>query len=132
MQPRASAAVLLVALCLGCRTAPVLNVEDATVPPGLAAADVHDAIVSAVPRRGWYVKLDEPGHVVARLDRRDHSATVDIAYMSTSYSITHQESTNLKFDGTHIHKNYNGWVTNLNTDIQTELRAALQRRPRAP
>ena len=122
MRTRALAVVLGIALILACRTAPVLNFENEAVPPGLSAAQVHEAIVSAVPRRGWYVTLDEPGHVVARLDRRGHSATVDIQYTSTHYSITYRESTNLKFDGTTIHKNYNGWVLNLNKDVQSELR----------
>ena len=128
MQTRAFAVVLGVALTLACRTAPVLNIENGEVPPGLSAQQVHEAIVSAVPRRGWDVTLDEPGHVMARLDKRGHSATVDIDYTSTHYSIRHHESTDLGFDGTKIHKNYNGWVTNLNKDIQSELR----RRPATP
>lgn len=122
MQRRSVAAFALVVLAtLACRTAPVLNVEGAPVPPGLTQEQVHDALLSAVPRRGWIVQEDQPGLLTARLDRRDHSATVDIAYDTTSYRITHRESKNLRFDGTNIHKNYNGWIMNLNGDIQTEL-----------
>jgi hypothetical protein len=31
------------------------------------------------------------------------------------------DSTNLNYDGTNIHRNYNGWITNLDKAIRSQL-----------
>jgi hypothetical protein len=46
---------------------------------------------------------------------------VDIPYSAKSYSITYKSSSNLNYDGTTIHSNYNGWVQNLHKAINTQL-----------
>jgi len=48
-------------------------------------------------------------------------AQVDIKYSTIAYSITYKDSSNLKYDGTKIHSNYNGWIQNLDKAIKIQL-----------
>lgn len=107
----------------GCRSNPVLNIENApiTVAAKHSSKDIKKAIIRAGAGLGWNMKAKKSGHIVATLYLRDHVAIVDIKYSNKSYSITYKDSTNLNYDGTNIHKNYNGWVTNLNRQIQAQL-----------
>ena len=52
---------------------------------------------------------------------RPDVAVVDIDYTQTTYSIKYNESTNLDYDGEKIHKNYNGWIQNLDKAIKVQL-----------
>ncbi|MGD8429772.1 MAG: hypothetical protein PVH31_05150 [Ectothiorhodospiraceae bacterium] len=109
----------------GCRTAPVYNVTDAPVSTmddsPVTMDQVHDAIVRAGTSLGWRMKEVEPGHMVGTLHVRTHMAQVDINYTTEGYDITYKNSSNLKYDGTNIHSNYNGWIQNLDNAIQSEL-----------
>jgi hypothetical protein len=59
--------------------------------------------------------------MLATLDLRTHHAVVEIAYNAKSYSIAYKESNNLNYDGKSIHRNYNGWIHNLQNAINVEL-----------
>ena len=50
-------------------------------------------------------------------------AKVDINYNTKTYSITYKDSSDLDYDGTKIHKNYNGWIQNLDNAIKVQLSA---------
>ena len=52
---------------------------------------------------------------------RDHRAVVTVIYDTKSYSIKYKDSSNLNYDGKSIHKNYNGWVENLDKAIRSNL-----------
>jgi len=113
-----------VGVIVGCRTAPVYNVENQTIVANVknvSASDVKKAIIRAGGSLGWQMKADKPGHILGTLFLRDHMAQVDINYSSKSYSITYKDSKNLKYDGTNIHNNYNGWVQNLQRNIDVQL-----------
>ena len=108
----------------GCVTAPVYNVTRAPVTSSKANVtldDVSKAIVRAGTQLGWQMKETKPGHILATLYLRTHVAVVDVNYSTTSYSITYKDSTDLDYDGTNIHKNYNGWIQNLDKGIRTQL-----------
>jgi hypothetical protein len=49
-------------------------------------------------------------------------AMVNVKYDTKTYSITYKDSSNLDYTGDSIHKNYNGWVTNLDHGIQSQLK----------
>jgi hypothetical protein len=101
---------------------PVLNpshVPIVGVPGGGRA--VHDAIIRAVADKGWTLAGDAPGVVRASIQKDTFMATVAIAYTGSEYSITYESSSNLKFDGTRIHKRYNLWVDRLRAQINAEL-----------
>lgn len=117
-------ASILALLIVGCRSAPVYNVSEQSVlssKSNLTLDDVSMAIVRAGGALGWQMKETKPGHILGTLHLRTHVAIVDVDYSTKSYSITYKDSTNLDYDGTNIHSNYNGWVQNLQKGIQTQL-----------
>jgi hypothetical protein len=46
---------------------------------------------------------------------------VDIEHDAKSYSIKYRDSQNLNFADGQIHKNYNGWIQNLDKAIRAQL-----------
>lgn len=117
-----AAAALLVTAC---QTVPIQNVTDAPVatPTGkhLSASQVRSAIMTAGTALGWRVTDEGPGRLQGALNLRGHTAVVEIPYSATKYSIVYKSSENLEASGGNIHKNYNGWVQNLDRQIRTEL-----------
>lgn len=118
---------LAVIFLSGCRTSTVQNVENQhiTANKKVTVEQVGDAIVRAGTGLGWVMKKEKPGHIVGSLFLRGHVAVVDITYDTKDYSINYNRSQNLKYnpeDNT-IHKNYNSWVTNLNSAIMSQLSA---------
>lgn len=108
---------------LGCRTAPIYNVEQSPIDVSAQASlqDIKKTIIVAGASLGWQMKEAEPGLISGTLHLRKHMAKVDIPYSKTNYSITYKDSAELSYDGSSIHKNYNGWVQNLDRAIQAGL-----------
>jgi hypothetical protein len=108
-----------------CTTVPIYTVTDAPVVvmagKRASADDVRDAILRAGRHLGWQMVPGERGVINAKLSLRTHVAVVDVRYSATSYSIVYRDSTNLDHRGDQIHKNYNGWIQNLDRDIRNEL-----------
>ncbi len=118
-------AVAAVAVLGACTTQPIYNVNDATVSTTsgkhLSATQVRSAIITAGSSLGWQIADSGPGHLVGTLHLRNHTAVVDIPYSASKYSIAYKSSENLDASGSSIHRNYNGWVQNLDRAIRTEL-----------
>lgn len=113
-------------LAVGCRIAPIYNVSGDAVQsnkPNLTMGDVQKAITRAGATLGWQMEDAGPGHMIGTLHLRNHVAVVDITYDTKSYSIKYKDSTNLQYDASkgEIHKNYNGWVQNLENGIRVQL-----------
>ncbi|GAA5215107.1 hypothetical protein ACFSJ3_01490 [Corallincola platygyrae] len=106
----------------GCKSTPVANLEGEQIPSGLTEAQFVKAVTEAGHLRGWVIKKESDGHLVGDIQVRSHYAAVDINYSASEYSITYKDSENLKYDGERIHRKYNQWISNLNLDIQKELR----------
>lgn len=112
--------LLVVGIALGaCRAAPVYNVSSATMatPPNASVEQVADAIKRAGLGLGWQMIDKSPGEIEGRLNLRSHLAVVSITFDTKQFSIFYKDSVDLKYDGTTIHKNYNGWVQNLEKAI---------------
>lgn len=118
-------ATSLLLILAGCRATPVLNIENApvNVTSKHSANDIKKVIISSGAGLGWQMKAKKAGHIIGTLYLRKHVAVIDIKYTKKDYSITYKDSTNLDYDGKNIHKNYNGWVQNLNRQIQARLSA---------
>jgi hypothetical protein len=120
-----AALVLATAALAGCNTMPIQNVSEAPVVAAngkqLSNAQVREAIVRAGSALGWQMKEESPGLIVGTIQLRTHSAVVAIPYTSRTYSVQYRSSQNLDERGGMIHKNYNGWITNLKNGINTQL-----------
>ncbi len=119
-------AVAIASALLACTTAPIMNVTDSPVVATAAGKtptneQVRAAIVRAGAGLGWQMVDEGPNKLVGTLVLRTHTAVVEIPYSSSSYSIKYRSSTNLGEQGGQIHKNYNGWIQNLNKGITTQL-----------
>jgi hypothetical protein len=110
-------------LLVGCRSAPLYNVDSTPVVANKAVtlADVEKAIMRAGAGLGWQIVARAPGQIEGTLLLRTHRAVVDIAYNTKTYSIKYKDSSNLDYDGTNIHSNYNGWIQNLDNAIRSQL-----------
>lgn len=117
----AAAVLVLVAACV----APVHNVvsEPVVSRRDVTQEEVKQAIISAGTGLGWKMMPQEDGRITGRLDIRRHVAIVDITYTADRFSINYVDSTNLKYDGRLIHRNYNNWIMNLENRIQATIAA---------
>ena len=111
---------IAVAALAGCAL-PIYNVEDAPVTRKLSADQVKIAILRAGTTLGWRMQEVRPHEIEGTLYLRRHMAKVDIPYSAERYSILYKDSQNLLYDGQNIHKNYNGWIKNLDAAIRTQI-----------
>jgi hypothetical protein len=126
---RALAALAAATALTACNTmAPIQNVENVSVSSSsnksLSPAEVRGAIVRAGAGLGWIMKDAGPGVINGTLLLRTHTAEVQIPYSATSYGIVYKSSINLQESGGKIHRNYNGWVQNLQRGINAQIAAS--------
>ena len=119
------AALSLVAsavLTLACETQPIYDVDRAIIPtePGWTLADMTRAIQRAGARRGWDMRIIEPGVIGGRLRKPRAKALIDVTYTPFEFSIRYESSENLDHSDGRIHHNYNRWVYNLEQGIRRE------------
>jgi uncharacterized lipoprotein YajG len=118
------APALILFFLAGCRSAPVYNVSESPLntygdtKPTLA--QVEKTIVRAATSLGWSVTRIDDGELLAVLNLREHRAVADIHFNTSTFSITYKDSQNLNYDGTSIHKNYNGWIQRLENSIRSQ------------
>jgi len=94
-----------------------------TAEKKISATTVEKAIVQASARLGWVVRKIKDGEIEASIRLRTHSAVVTVLYDTKEYSILYKNSDNLNYNPSNntIHKNYNGWIQNLDNGIRAEL-----------
>ena len=118
-------AVVFAVAVAGCGSRPIMNVtaEPVVVTPGKTATNdnVRDAILRAGSSLGWQMRPAAPGVIAGSINLRGHSANIDVEYNPRTYNIVYRSSTGLEAQNGQIHKNYNGWVENLNNAIRREL-----------
>ncbi len=115
------------ALLAACRAgAPIYNVTGVNVVAEagkpVTAEQVKTAIFRGAQTLGWKIEDKGPGQLQGMLMLRTHTAIVDIMYDEKAYSIKYNNSTNLDYKNGTIHKNYNGWIQNLEKAINVQLR----------
>ncbi|MFK5976843.1 MAG: hypothetical protein QM493_10070 [Sulfurovum sp.] len=110
-------------LLTGCGLPPVYNVPTSKLDKRYSKGKVYTAIKEAGKSLGWKITRRGTGVAEGKLILRTHLAIVRITYNANSYSIKYVRSENLKYNaekGT-IHKNYNGWIQNLEKAINLHL-----------
>lgn len=105
----------------------VKNIDKESIPSfgndnNVSLSEIKNTILLAAQKRGWKPRVISPNAIEAEIKvRNKHKATVKITYTKKSYSIEYQDSVNLNYSNGKIHKNYNGWVSKLDSSIQKEL-----------
>jgi hypothetical protein len=87
----------------------------------LTGDKIGEAIMEASLAKNWRPDEDKSGHIRARTQWKDHTATVDIFYTQKDYSILLVSSENLKENEGEIHREYNRRVRALEDQIEAEL-----------
>lgn len=116
-------AVAFIASCTARYTPVVNNVYNAPVVTNgkhITQEQVSQAIDKSGKALGWEMKHVRPGYTIATLHIRSHIAKVGIHYSANTYSIRYLSSVNLTRKGM-VHRNYNGWVQNLNNTIRSNI-----------
>jgi len=62
---------------------------------------------------GWKTEKKSPGKIQATLIIRKHILTVMITHDTEYLSVDYVDSTNLKYTGSKIHRQYANWINNL-------------------
>lgn len=113
-----SIAMVAGALALaGCRAQTLVTPEAKTNNIGLEK--MKSVIIGACHGRGWVVRQEGQGHMVATYTKGPHIACVDIYYTGDSYRIVKNDKTTLVKPGGNVDNKYNQWVKNLAKDINT-------------
>ncbi|MBA2930755.1 hypothetical protein G9Q86_19550 [Pseudomonas sp. CCUG 57209] len=121
--------VTLITLALlttaGCTSKPVLNTQhDLPTNAQVSEEKMKTVIVNALQKREWTVQRLSPQLVQAEITvRNQYYAAIDIRYTRNSYAITYRDSRELGYKDGKIHRNYNRWVNNLDSDIMAGLRS---------
>ncbi|MBA5248126.1 MAG: hypothetical protein FE834_01125 [Gammaproteobacteria bacterium] len=116
-----SVVVVSLALLVGCGVKPIKNINSATIYNKTSIENIEKAIVRAGVGLGWVMNKKSDGRIVGKLALRKHLAIVNITYDQNSYSINYVSSSNLDYANGKIHGNYNGWITNLEHAINSQL-----------
>jgi hypothetical protein len=116
-------AVIAAMLLAACTAQPIYQVENAPVTKAVGTAsaeEVRAAIMRAGAGLGWQMKPVKDGLIIGTLVLRTHTAVVEIPYSAKQYSIRYKDSVELNYNGTTIHRNYNGWIQNLDRAIRAQ------------
>ncbi|MCI4643489.1 MAG: hypothetical protein MRY64_01770 [Hyphomonadaceae bacterium] len=118
-----AAATLMLTAC-SMREKPLMQIQDMPISVEGGEAGVSTAIKSTLRGRGWQVVDEEPGAITAQFikpnaDVGQHSVTINISYDADSYSFDYVDSENMLYDASDktIHRNYNRWIANLQSDL---------------
>ncbi|MFL1495031.1 hypothetical protein [Pseudomonas antarctica] len=118
---RATLITLALLTTAGCTNKPVLNTQHALPADTQVSEDkMKQVIVNALQKREWTVQRFGPQLVQAEITvRNQYYAAIDIRYTP----ITYRDSRDLGYKDGKIHRNYNRWVNNLDSDIMAGLRS---------
>jgi len=117
--------VIVTIILTGCGVGTVYNVENKIFQKRLDNRSMESIIIDSGKSLGWTMKkIDNKDIIIATLLKRNHSATIKIEYTNNSYKIHFVSAKNLKYDKANntIHNNYNGWIGNLENQIDSRLK----------
>ncbi|WGT30926.1 hypothetical protein [Pseudomonas marginalis] len=122
---RATLITLALLTTAGCTSKPILNTQhDLPADAQVSEEKMKTVIVNALQKREWTVQRLSPQLVQAEITvRNQYYAAIDIRYTRNSYAITYRDSRQLGYKDGKIHRNYNRWVNNLDSDIMAGLRS---------
>jgi hypothetical protein len=125
---RGLAALAAAAVLTACNTmAPIQNVENVSVSSvankPLTRPRVRAAIVARRRGLGWIMKDAGPGRCTARCILRTHTPRCRFRTRRRATASSTSRASTCRSGGK-IHRNYNGWIQNLNRGINAQLAAS--------
>lgn len=122
---RVTLITLTLLVTAGCTSKPILNTQhDLPANAQVSEEKMKAVIVNVLQKREWTVQRLSPQLVQAEITvRNQYYAAIDIRYTRNSYAITYRDSRDLGYKDGKIHRNYNRWVNNLDSDIMAGLRS---------
>ncbi|MGG2395523.1 hypothetical protein ACJRW5_01040 [Pseudomonas sp. SH1-B] len=123
--PRLLFVLLLVGLAACSRVQPIMTVHQ-ELPANTTLSDeqLREPLIRALTRARWTLEEEEANRILARIDFRQHSASITIDYAGGRYDIRYRDSQDLDYADGKIHKRYNALVKKLNRVILQEVRIA--------
>jgi hypothetical protein len=117
------ATILIVVSNCTAPSIPIYNIDKHAISTQKTAEDVYKTIKTAGASLGWIIRKEKEGVATGKLLIRKHMALIKITYNRDSYSIQYVDSENLDYNKktNTIHKNYNGWIKNLERTIDVHL-----------
>jgi hypothetical protein len=101
-------------------------ISPVSVQAGRTPQQTEQAILDALPKRGWTAESVQPGRIVAFLSIRSHLLRTELRYDASQVYLFYVDSDNLaahvEADGRiYAHGNVNKWMQNLARDIAEAL-----------
>ncbi len=118
-----SSSLFAIFILTGCGINKVYNVPSKTFNEKPENQTVYNAIIKAGEYLGWNMKQVDNNTIIGNLVIREHIAKIQITFDKNSYNIKLLEAQNLNYDKSNntIHNNYNGWIRNLENQIDSKL-----------
>lgn len=117
--------LLLAGLAACSRVQPILTVhQQLPATTTLNDEQLRTPLIRALTRVKWTIEEEEANRILARIDFRQHSASITIDYAGGRYDIRYRDSHDLDYADGKIHKRYNALVKKLNSVILQEVRIA--------
>ncbi|MFV9655016.1 hypothetical protein ACNFCK_08855 [Pseudomonas sp. NY15366] len=123
--PRFLFVLMLVGLAACSRVQPIMTVhQQLPATTTLSDEQLREPLIRALTRAKWTLEEEEANRILARIDFRQHSASITIDYAGGRYDIRYRDSHDLDYADGKIHKRYNALVKKLNRVILQEVRIA--------
>ncbi|WP_296269569.1 hypothetical protein [Pseudomonas sp. UBA6323] len=123
--PRFLFVLMLAGLAACSRVQPVMTVhQQLPATTTLSDEQLREPLIRALTRAKWTLEEEEANRILARIDFRQHSASITIDYAGGRYDIRYRDSHDLDYADGKIHKRYNALVKKLNRVILQEVRIA--------
>ena len=123
--PRFLFVLMLVGLAACSRAQPIMTVhQQLPATTTLSDEQLREPLIRALTRAKWTLEEEEANRILARIDFRQHSASITIDYAGGRYDIRYRDSHDLDYADGKIHKRYNALVKKLNRVILQEVRIA--------
>lgn len=123
--PRFLFVLMLAGLAACSRVQPIMTVhQQLPATTTLSDEQLREPLIRALTRAKWTLEEEEANRILARIDFRQHSASITIDYAGGRYDIRYRDSHDLDYADGKIHKRYNALVKKLNRVILQEVRIA--------
>ncbi|WP_212629109.1 hypothetical protein [Pseudomonas sp. KB-10] len=123
--PRFLFVLILAGLAACSRVQPIMTVhQQLPATTTLSDEQLREPLIRALTRAKWTLEEEEANRILARIDFRQHSASITIDYAGGRYDIRYRDSHDLDYADGKIHKRYNALVKKLNRVILQEVRIA--------